>query len=98
MQPHFYFTKLSQFLYNLCTIFAFIGHEIFYKTNKKGVSMSLKSFYGVGAAVVSAVLLFSGCAGNAHIEKDKTVDFSQYHTYAWLDKPEIKEEKKSNKD
>ena len=59
--------------------------------------MSLKSFYGVGAAVVSAVLLFSGCAGNAHIEKDKTADFSKYHTYAWMDKPEVKEEKKGRK-
>lgn len=56
--------------------------------------MSLKSFNWVSAAAVAAVLLFSGCAGTAHIEKDKSADFSKYHTYAWVEKPEEKGTKK----
>lgn len=36
---------------------------------------------------VFAAFLFAGCAGNAHIEKDKNADFSKYRTYAWVDKP-----------
>jgi Domain of unknown function (DUF4136) len=49
----------------------------------------------VAAAALSAVLLITGCAGTAHIEKDKTVDFSKYKTYAWVEKPETKETKKA---
>ncbi|HNU89418.1 MAG TPA: hypothetical protein PKJ94_14060 [Ferruginibacter sp.] len=56
--------------------------------------MAPKSFNWVSAVAVSAVLLFSGCAGNAHIEKDKSADFSKYRTYAWVDKPDEKENKK----
>ena len=32
-----------------------------------------------------AGLLLVGCAGVAHVEKDKTVNFSNYHTYAWVE-------------
>lgn len=59
--------------------------------------MPRKSFNWVSAVAISAVLLFSGCAGNAHIEKDKSADFSKYHTYAWLDKPQSQEIKKKNR-
>jgi hypothetical protein len=59
--------------------------------------MELRSVSWVSAAAVSAVLVFSGCAGNAHIEKDKYADLSKYHTYAWIDKPVSKEEKRSRK-
>lgn len=59
--------------------------------------MAFKSFNWVGAVFVSAVLLFFGCAGNAHIEKDKYADFSKYHTYAWIDKPDGKENKKNSR-
>ncbi len=59
--------------------------------------MALRSVTWVSAVAVSAVLLFSGCAGNAHIEKDKSADFSKYHTYAWIDKPETKGNKKSKR-
>ncbi len=59
--------------------------------------MAPKSFNWVSAVAVSAVLLFSGCAGNAHIEKDKSADFSKYRTYAWVDKPDEKENKKNRR-
>lgn len=49
----------------------------------------------VAAATLSAALFITGCAGTAHIEKDKTVDFSKYKTYAWAEKPESKETKKA---
>ena len=55
--------------------------------------MALRSFSW--AAAVSTILLFAGCAGNAHIEKDKSADFSKYHTYAWIDQPEQKGNKKN---
>ena len=48
--------------------------------------MAKKSF--TWALAVFAALLFAGCAGNAHIEKDKNADFNKYRTYAWIDKPE----------
>jgi hypothetical protein len=41
--------------------------------------------------------MFAGCAGNTHIEKDKNADFSKYRSYAWIDKPVIKGEKKKNR-
>ena len=46
---------------------------------------------------ILAVVIFAGCAGNAHIEKDKNADFSKYQTYAWIDKAETKENKKNRK-
>ncbi len=30
-------------------------------------------------------LLLAGCASVAHVEKDRTVDFSTYHTYSWAE-------------
>ncbi len=52
--------------------------------------MIIRSMNWVAAAGVTAVLLFTGCAGTAHIEKDKSADFSKYKTYAWVEKPEEK--------
>jgi hypothetical protein len=46
---------------------------------------------------VLAVVIFAGCAGNAHIEKDKNADFSKYQTYAWIDKPDTKENRKNRR-
>lgn len=37
-----------------------------------------------GAAVLS-VLMLTGCAGVAHIEKDKSVDLNNYRTFAWVE-------------
>ena len=52
--------------------------------------MTHKSINWVAAVAVTAALLFTGCAGTAHIEKDNAVDFSKYKTYAWVDKEEEK--------
>jgi hypothetical protein len=38
----------------------------------------------VSVAALSALLL-AGCASVAHVEKDKSVNFSSYHTYAWVE-------------
>jgi hypothetical protein len=35
-------------------------------------------------------LLLAGCASVAHVEKDKNVNFSNYHSYAWVDTKESK--------
>lgn len=32
------------------------------------------------------LFLFASCGPSAHIEKDKSVDFSSYKTFAWVDK------------
>lgn len=36
------------------------------------------------------VFLLASCASTAHIEKDEDADFSQYKTFAWVDKGEGK--------
>ena len=51
----------------------------------------------VSTVAVSALLVLSGCAGTAHIEKDKSADFSKYRTYSWIDKPEEKGRKKNRR-
>ena len=43
------------------------------------------------AAALSGLLL-AGCASVAHIEKDKTINFSKYQTYAWVDTKETKDD------
>ena len=35
---------------------------------------------------LALVFLLASCSSTAHIEKDDTVDFTQYRTFAWLDK------------
>jgi Domain of unknown function (DUF4136) len=35
---------------------------------------------------ISFLILLAGCGTTAHIEKDDQADFSQYKTYAWIDK------------
>jgi hypothetical protein len=44
------------------------------------------------AAIAS--LFFVSCASVAHVEKDETVNFSQYKTFTWVDTKEKNEEKK----
>lgn len=41
---------------------------------------------GIGAGILSLVLLITSCSSTAHIEKDDTVDFSRYQTFAWLER------------
>lgn len=42
------------------------------------------------ATIAVFAALGVGCSTNTHIEKDKTTDFSQYRTYAWVNKLENK--------
>lgn len=59
--------------------------------------MKTRSMHLIAAAIMSAAMFITGCAGTAHIEKDKSADFSKYQTYAWVEKPETKEAKKAKK-
>jgi hypothetical protein len=38
----------------------------------------------LGVAALSG-MLFAGCASVAHVEKDDTVNFSNYHSYTWVE-------------
>ena len=44
------------------------------------------------------MLMIAGCSAPVHVEKDDTVDFSRYKTFAWVDKdgPGKKDRDKSN--
>lgn len=53
-------------------------------------NVSIRLFTGL-----LSVFIFAGCAGTAHIEKDKTADFSKYKTYAWIDKTDEKGKEKN---
>ena len=48
----------------------------------------------IGVLAVSGVLL-AGCAATAHIEKDKTVDLSNYRSFAWVDTRESRDTAKT---
>ena len=39
---------------------------------------------GFLSALAVAAVIFTGCGTTAHIEKDKTADFSKYKTYTWM--------------
>lgn len=41
---------------------------------------------GIGAGLLSLVLLIASCSSTAHIEKDEAVNFSKYQSFAWLEK------------
>ncbi len=45
--------------------------------------MKRKIWWWSPAAIL---FLLGSCATTAHVEKDKTADFSQYKTFAWIDK------------
>jgi hypothetical protein len=44
-----------------------------------------------------AGLLLAGCASVAHVEKDDTVNFSNYHTYTWVETKESKDDSSKTK-
>lgn len=46
----------------------------------------MKIRLGLWLSMLSVVFLLASCASTAHIEKDDSVDFTQYRTFAWLDK------------
>jgi|GEM_PF-143011 len=80
----------------LSIVFAYL---VVLLNNLKGVNMTHKSFSWIAAVAFTAAIIFSGCASNAHIEKDNTANFSSYQTYAWVEKEEQveKETKQSRK-
>jgi len=49
----------------------------------------------LGIAAIAGILLTS-CASVAHVEKDETVNFSKYKSFAWVDAKEEEKAKKSN--
>lgn len=52
----------------------------------------MKRYNFITMAALAGVLL-TGCASVAHIEKDETVNFSQYKTYAWAEESENSKKK-----
>lgn len=60
--------------------------------------MALKSSFGwVGAFSIGAAIFLAGCAGTAHVQKDKSADFSQYKTYSWVEKEKPKNSKANHR-
>jgi hypothetical protein len=51
------------------------------KRKKQGATM--KGFKILGLFILSMALL-AGCASVAHVEKDETVNFSRFKTFAWV--------------
>jgi len=49
-------------------------------------TLNLKWFLGMAVAVLMVV----GCSAPVHVEKDDSVDFSRYKSYAWVDRDESK--------
>lgn len=53
----------------------------------------------IGAGIAGlflAAITIVGCGTTAHIEKDESVNFNQYKTYAWLNKSDDKTKDRSN--
>ena len=46
----------------------------------------MKNYWSRWMFVPALIFLLSSCGPSAHIEKDKSVDFSRYKTFAWVDK------------
>ena len=60
--------------------------------------MALKSSFGwVGAFSIGAAIFITGCAGTAHVQKDKSANFSQYKTYSWVEKVKPKNGKANHR-
>ena len=49
-----------------------------------------QKFWGFLSAFSIAAVILTGCGTTAHIEKDKSADFSRYKTYTWLPKDDKK--------
>jgi hypothetical protein len=61
--------------------------------NKKEKYMRNLKFLGIAAL---AGMLLTSCASVAHVEKDESVNFSKYKSFAWIDVKEEGETKKAN--
>jgi hypothetical protein len=46
----------------------------------------MKKYWKVWSGCIAFVFLLASCAPTAHIEKDDATDFSQYKTFAWVEK------------
>lgn len=51
----------------------------------------MKSFRLIAIFSAFIGILFTSCASVAHVEKDETVNFSQYKTFAWVETSATKE-------
>jgi hypothetical protein len=49
------------------------------------------------SAITLSGLLLAGCASVAHVEKDDSVNFSNYHSYAWVDASDTKNDSAKTK-
>jgi len=47
-------------------------------------------------SIAVAALMIAGCSAPVHVEKDDSVDFSKYKTFAWVDNSGKKDRDKSN--
>ena len=49
-------------------------------------------------SIAVTMLMIVGCSAPVHVEKDDSVDFSRYRTFAWVDKnsPETKDRDRNN--
>ena len=55
--------------------------------------MALQSSFGwIGAFSIGLALFATGCAGTAHVEKDKAADLTRYKTYSWVNQAATKNE------
>ena len=56
--------------------------------------MKILKFFGVASI---AGLLLTSCASVAHVEKDKTANFSSYQSYAWVETKENQDDSTKSK-
>ena len=57
----------------------------------------MKNNWKLWTGSLAFVFLLASCASTAHIEKDDTVDFSKYKTFAWIDKDGVGKDDKDRK-
>ena len=58
----------------------------------------MKSQWKLWSAYLGFVFLLASCASTAHVEKDDSADFTQYKTFAWVEKgKENKKDSRSDK-
>jgi hypothetical protein len=65
--------------------------------HKKNALMKATNWKLFGSVAV-ATLLIVGCSAPVHVEKDDTVDFSKYKTFAWADKEGGKKDRDKSND
>jgi hypothetical protein len=66
-----------------------------YCKNLNETQMTQRIGAGIAGLFLAAITMVS-CGTTAHIEKDESVNFNQYKTYAWLKKSDEKTKDRSN--